>query len=350
MPDVLLRHKSPQLRRGLLLGYECPQLRLRILVRDERTELWGGLVVSYERPELRRGLVSMRHKGSQLRFRVIVRDESAQLRGGVVTMGHEGAQLPPPVVPVVRNKGPQGRPARVVVVAPVGHEGSERGAARVVGHLAPATSPPRSRGDGGRDAALHELFLLLGCRGGGLGLADLEQIGYGDAQHLVPLGALDKRVHKHVDAGGPLLGILDEALGDEFHKQGEVFPRLGQRGGRVLGHRLHGHDRVHAGLGGKPLRHLDAGYPHGPNITPRVVVLLQYYLGGHPVRAARHLVRLSNGSTELLRHPEIRQFDIPILGHEDVGRLDVAVDNSPRVQVRQPLERVHQDILDLLVQ
>jgi hypothetical protein len=74
-------------------------------------------------------------------------------------------------------------------------------------------------------------------------------------------------------------------------------------------------------------------------------------LGGahHPKGRADAGVGLGDGVGELLRHSEIGDLDGAQAVEEDVAGLDVAVDDVHGVEVEQPLERLLEDVGDLIL-
>ena len=66
-----------------------------------------------------------------------------------------------------------------------------------------------------------------------------------------------------------------------------------------------------------------------------------YDLGRDPIRAAHHVFRLVAHLAVLVHpqgHPEIGQFDVAVLGGQDVGPFDVPVQHALRVEISQPAE------------
>ena len=60
--------------------------------------------------------------------------------------------------------------------------------------------------------------------------------------------------------------------------------------------------------------------------------------GSHPIRRASDVLDLALHRAQVERHTKVRQFDVPSLRSEDVGRLEVAMHDVALVQVIEPLE------------
>eukprot|EP00962_Isochrysis_galbana_P024544 scaffold7544_cov107-Isochrysis_galbana.AAC.7 len=73
-----------------------------------------------------------------------------------------------------------------------------------------------------------------------------------------------------------------------------------------------------------------------------VVLPVLDHLRRHPMRSADDRRPLGRGRVELRRHAKVGQLDAALGRQQQVGALDVAVDDGPllRVQVVQPHQRV----------
>ena len=85
----------------------------------------------------------------------------------------------------------------------------------------------------------------------------------------------------------------------------------------------------------------------GPDVGRGGGVLAEQPFGGDIRECAGHVTDRGQG-VELfhLREPEVEEphVDHLALGEQDVGRLDVAVDDSPAVRVRERLEHLRRDL------
>jgi len=87
-----------------------------------------------------------------------------------------------------------------------------------------------------------------------------------------------------------------------------------------------------------PLQQLDHGTPYTPDIGGRCRTGELYDLRGHPVRRADHLRLLVRTGQSACGHTKVGKLDGSILGGQNVGALDVSVDDTLVVQVVQALK------------
>lgn len=87
------------------------------------------------------------------------------------------------------------------------------------------------------------------------------------------------------------------------------------------------------------LQQLDDGTPHTPDIRRRAGAGKLDDLGRHPVRSADNLGLLVLSSSEsACRDSKIREFDLAVLGRENIGSFDIPMNDSLVMKVLQALQ------------
>ena len=127
-------------------------------------------------------------------------------------------------------------------------------------------------------------------------------------------------------------GTPDDPLERRRHAGAEPVHRL-------RGLLENGPDHLGFGLAGKRVaagHHLVEHHPQRPDVHARAGVLAVELLGGHVGRGAhRHAGAGDAGLIDELGDAEVDQLHPPVRGHDDVGRLDVAMDDPPLVGTGQ---------------
>ena len=84
-----------------------------------------------------------------------------------------------------------------------------------------------------------------------------------------------------------------------------------------------------------------------------IEALAEQLFGGHVVDRAGRVMRLGDGQRagrieprEMFREAEVEDLHDAVVGHEDVGRLDVAVHDEARVRALQAFGHLHGDVED----
>ena len=140
------------------------------------------------------------------------------------------------------------------------------------------------------------------------------------------------------------LGVLGQSLPDEdLDDRGEIRAAFGQRDRIRVGHLVE--DGVHRiGIEGAPASdHLVEHGAEGEDVRGRSSLLAAHLLGGHVVRrphdrpGARHLGFAESGQTE------IHDLDAAVGLDMDVGRLEIAVDDTRGVGVGDPVQDLLHD-------
>jgi len=90
------------------------------------------------------------------------------------------------------------------------------------------------------------------------------------------------------------------------------------------------------------LGHFDGRDPEGPDVCAVAVLATLNHLWAHPVRRANDRAALRRGRVELSRNTKVCELDAPRRGEEEVGALDIAVDDGMLllVQVAQAAQGV----------
>mmetsp|Transcript_52163 Transcript_52163/g.122253 ORF Transcript_52163/g.122253 Transcript_52163/m.122253 type:complete len:206 (+) Transcript_52163:231-848(+) len=90
----------------------------------------------------------------------------------------------------------------------------------------------------------------------------------------------------------------------------------------------------------RPRQHLDDGDPKAPHVGWEALLLAAYDLWGHPGEGAVEAGAVGDvgGVVEPLGETKVGKLDDAALGDEEVGRLDVAVDNLMSVEVFEAQE------------
>lgn len=94
------------------------------------------------------------------------------------------------------------------------------------------------------------------------------------------------------------------------------------------------------------LQQFDHGAPDTPNVRGRRGARELDDLRGHPVGCPNDLGLLVRSGKSACRHAKVSKLDGAILGGQDVGALDVSVDDTLIMQILQTLQdlrHVHAD-------
>jgi hypothetical protein len=102
-----------------------------------------------------------------------------------------------------------------------------------------------------------------------------------------------------------------------------------------LVHGRHDAVRLERAASGKKLAEHAA---HAEEIAPAVELASEYLLGRHVVDGAEHYARGGHRVRREVGHAEVRDLRDALIRDEQVGRLDVAVDDPDAVSVTQALE------------
>jgi hypothetical protein len=96
------------------------------------------------------------------------------------------------------------------------------------------------------------------------------------------------------------------------------------------------------GEGGPPGQRLVQDRPHREQIRPRIHRVVGHLFRGHVVRCAHHGAGLGQHRLVQPSDAEIGDLGLAGGGDDDVGRLDVAVDDTLAVRAAQPLQHLQQ--------
>eukprot|EP00968_Pinguiococcus_pyrenoidosus_P008900 scaffold664_cov260-Pinguiococcus_pyrenoidosus.AAC.21 len=212
------------------------------------------------------------------------------------------------------------------------------------------------------DEVGHRLGLHLGHRL----LRELQQLperlagmrhrwrGHDVAQQHADL-ADDERVPKERVDARPVLRVLRQRLGDEVVEGGRPVRIIVERrrGGR--GREVHRPSWMETEARRLAVGHLNGRDADTPDVRRLVVAtfVLAENLWRHPVaraddgRAPRELSALAQAVAHPRQDAKVRDAHLPLLGHEQIRRLDVAVDEVLAVDDVKPDQRLSRDRPDL---
>ena len=105
----------------------------------------------------------------------------------------------------------------------------------------------------------------------------------------------------------------------------------------------HGHDAL-AREGPVAGEELVEHAARAPQVGAAVHLRALHLLGRHVVGGAHDRARARGGGHREARHPEVHDLHRPVHGEEDVGGLDVAVDDARVVRAGEPVQELHDDV------
>lgn len=164
----------------------------------------------------------------------------------------------------------------------------------------------------------------------------------------------EERVAHDLLGERPPLHVLNQTLRYESAQLGREGVGLGELWRRIAGDLEKGAHRVDVGERRVALGQLDGRDADGPDVAPRVVRLVQLLLAGdhlrrHPVRSADAGVAPGQRRRQVRAHAEVDQLHVALFGQQDVVTLDVAVHAVVLVQEDQRLQRLVQNVDDLVL-
>ena len=169
----------------------------------------------------------------------------------------------------------------------------------------------------------------------GRDLGDGQRVGLAERPQLA--GELRRRLVA-------LLGVAREGLHHDGDQRLELRSRRQLEDGRGVRDLVEdGHDAL-AREGAMPGQELVEHAARAPKVGAAVHLRALHLLGRHVVRGAHDRAGARGRGHGEARHSEVHDLHRPVHGEEDVGGLDVAVDDAGLVRAGQPVEELHDDV------